>query len=136
MDELNNAKRNRIWERMEQNRPKLYHMIQNDDFIAVPITQTGTQILTPRRTREVYTDVFEHDGATYAVCASEPTKYLYLSIWKRTGDDKRQVHLSFAKTRRTLMMRLAKFKANLIVEQAKLESRRSCDPVHGSGEDR
>ena len=84
----------------------------------------------------VYTDVFDNNGATYTVCAGGPGKDLYLSIWKRTCDDNRQIHLSFAKTRRTLMMRLAKFKANLIVEQAKLESRRSFEPVHGSGEDR
>jgi len=49
MDELNNAKRNRIWERMEQNRPELYHMIQNDAFIAALITQMGAQILIPRQ---------------------------------------------------------------------------------------
>jgi hypothetical protein len=84
----------------------------------------------------VYTDVFENNGAMYTVRAGGPGKDLYLSIWKRTADDNRQVHLSFAKTRWTLMMRSAKFKANLIVEQAKLESRRSCDPVHGSNEDR
>jgi len=58
----------------------------------------------------VYTDVFEHDGATYTVCASGPGKDLYLSIWKRIGNDNCQVHLSFAKTRRTLMSRLAKYK--------------------------
>jgi len=84
----------------------------------------------------VYSDVFKNNGATYTVYTGGPVKDLYLSIWKRTGDDNRQVHLSFTKTRRTLMLRLAKFKANLIVEQAKLESRRSCNPVHGSGEDR
>ena len=74
----------------------------------------------------VYTDVFEHDGANYTVCAGGTGEDLYLSIWKRTGDDNRQFHLPFAKTRRMLMMRLAKFEANLIVEQAKRESDRSC----------
>jgi hypothetical protein len=51
MDELNNAKRSRIWGRMEQNRPELYQMIQNDDVIAALIKQTGAQILIPRRRR-------------------------------------------------------------------------------------
>ena len=34
---------------MEQNRPELYHMIQNDDFIAALFTQVGAQTLIPRR---------------------------------------------------------------------------------------
>jgi hypothetical protein len=65
----------------------------------------------------VYTDVFENNGATYTVCAGGPGKDLYLSIWKRIGNDNCQVYLSFAKTRRTLMMRSAKFKADLIMEK-------------------